>query len=87
VVQTRRGESARSFYALPIDFPSMANLHYDHQQFVGFNPIDDAIIAPTDSIEWRLGMELFDADREGILRQLIDVPPQSLSDSSVKGVL
>jgi hypothetical protein len=65
----------------------LANLHYDHQQFVGFNLTDDAIIAHTDSIEWRLGMELFDADREGIFRQAIDVPPQSLSDSSVKGVL
>jgi hypothetical protein len=32
-------------------------------------------------------MELFDADREGIFRQTIDVPPLSLSDSSVKGVL
>ena len=86
-MQTRRGESARSFYALPIDFPSMANLHYDHQQFVGFNLIDDAVIAHADSIEWRFGMELLGADWEGIFRQLIDVPPQSLSDSSVKGVL
>jgi hypothetical protein len=65
----------------------MANLHYDHQQFAGFDLIDDTVAAPTDSIEWRLGMELFDADREGIFRQTIDVPPQSSSDSSVKGVL
>ena len=62
MAQTRRDESARSFYPLPIDFLAMANLHYDHEQFVGFNLIDDAVIAHTDSIEWRLGVQLLGGD-------------------------
>jgi hypothetical protein len=52
----------------------MANLHNDHDQFVGRNLIDNSVIAHADSIEGLLRMELPSTHREGIFRKTINAP-------------
>ena len=61
-------------YPLPINLLTMANLHNDHDQFVGRNLIDNSVIAHADSIEGLLRMELPSTHREGIFRKTINAP-------------
>jgi hypothetical protein len=66
-----------------IDFLAMANSHYNHHQLLAFNLIDDPIISYTDSIISLSRMKFLGSEREGILGQSLDVPPESLLDYPV----
>jgi hypothetical protein len=70
---------------LTINFPAVADFYHGDNELVGFDLLDHAIIAHTNSIVRLLCMELLGAGRERVFPQTVNVLSKSLLDTSIKG--